>query len=86
MLSALGAGADGLLVLTCHEDNCHSRQGNRFARARAEQAAVFLKSSGAWAQRLMFRTLAANMAREFADIAAEFGSALHGLGNGKPTG
>jgi coenzyme F420-reducing hydrogenase delta subunit len=83
MLSALGQGADGVLVLTCHEDNCHSRQGNQSARMRAEQAAAFLKSSGACEQRLMFRTLAANMASEFADIATEFGMALRSLGHGK---
>jgi quinone-modifying oxidoreductase subunit QmoB len=84
MLSALGTGADGVLVLTCHEDNCHSRQGNRFARMRAEQAAAFLKSNGASEQRLVFRTLASNMVKEFADIATEFKSALRGLGHGKP--
>jgi quinone-modifying oxidoreductase, subunit QmoB len=83
MLSAFRQGADGVLVLTCHEDNCHSRQGNRFARMRAEQAAAFLKASGALEQRLMFKTLAANMVKEFVDIATEFSSTLRELDNGK---
>jgi coenzyme F420-reducing hydrogenase delta subunit/NAD-dependent dihydropyrimidine dehydrogenase PreA subunit len=83
MLSAFGTGADGVLVLTCHEDNCHSRQGNRFARMRAEQAAGFLKSCGAAEQRLVFKTLAANMGKEFVDIVSEFSRALHGLGLGQ---
>jgi coenzyme F420-reducing hydrogenase delta subunit/NAD-dependent dihydropyrimidine dehydrogenase PreA subunit len=81
MLSAFGAGADGVLVLTCHEDNCHSRQGNCFARTRAEQTAAFLKLSGASQQRLVFKTLAANMGKEFVDIVTEFGSALRGPGH-----
>jgi hypothetical protein len=47
--------------------------------------AAFLKSSGVPEQRFMFRTLAANMVREFTDIAAGFSSAVRGLGHGKPT-
>jgi coenzyme F420-reducing hydrogenase delta subunit/Pyruvate/2-oxoacid:ferredoxin oxidoreductase delta subunit len=82
MLSSLGTGADGVLVLTCHEDNCHSRQGNRFARMRAEQAAAFLRSSGAPEQRLAFKTLAANMGKEFVDITTDFSRALRALGDG----
>jgi hypothetical protein len=48
---------------------------------RAEQAAAFLKSSGASEQRLVFKTLAANMGQEFVDIATEFSRALRGLGD-----
>ena len=51
ILSAFSLGADGVLVLTCHEDNCHSRQGNRFARTRADQASTFLTQCGVGAGR-----------------------------------
>lgn len=76
ILSAFRLGADGVLVLTCHEDNCHSRQGNRFARTRAEQASAFLTQCGADATRLVFKTLAANMETELDTILSEFSATL----------
>jgi quinone-modifying oxidoreductase subunit QmoB len=76
ILSAFSLGADGVLVLTCHEDNCHSRQGNRFARTRAEQASAFLAQCGAGAERLVFKTLAANMETELNAILSEFCASL----------
>ena len=76
ILSAFSLGADGVLVLTCHEDNCHSRQGNRFARTRADQASAFLKQCGADATRLVFKTLAANMETELDIILSEFSATL----------
>jgi len=76
ILSAFSLGADGVLVLTCHEDNCHSRQGNRFARTRADQASAFLTQCGADATRLVFKTLAANMETELDAILAEFSATL----------
>ncbi|HEX5681797.1 MAG TPA: hydrogenase iron-sulfur subunit, partial [Desulfobacterales bacterium] len=76
ILSAFSLGADGVIVLTCHEDNCHSRQGNRFARARADQASAFLTQCGADATRLMFKTLAANMETELDTLLSEFSATL----------
>ena len=76
ILSAFSLGADGVLVLTCHEDNCHSRQGNRFARTRADQASAFLTQCGADATRLVFKTLAANMETELDTILSEFSATL----------
>jgi coenzyme F420-reducing hydrogenase delta subunit len=76
ILSAFSLGADGVLVLTCHEDNCHSRQGNRFARTRADQASAFLAQCGAGATRLVFKTLAANMETELDAILSEFSATL----------
>jgi len=76
ILSAYSLGADGVLVLACHEDNCHSRQGNRFARTRADQASAFLAQCGADAARLVFKTLAANMETELDTILSEFSATL----------
>jgi coenzyme F420-reducing hydrogenase delta subunit/Pyruvate/2-oxoacid:ferredoxin oxidoreductase delta subunit len=76
ILSAFSLGADGVLVLACHEDNCHSRQGNRFARTHADQASAFLKQCGAGATRLVFKTLAANMETELDTILSEFSATL----------
>jgi quinone-modifying oxidoreductase subunit QmoB len=76
ILSAFSMGADGVLVLACHENNCHSRQGNRFARTRADQASAFLTQCGADATRLVFKTLAANMETELDTIVSEFSATL----------
>ncbi|HSO61874.1 MAG TPA: hydrogenase iron-sulfur subunit [Desulfobacterales bacterium] len=77
LLSAFSLGADGVLVLTCHEDNCHSRQGNRFARTRTDQACAFLRQCGADPTRLVFKTLAANMETELDTILSELCATLH---------
>lgn len=78
ILSAFGHGADGVLVLTCHEDNCHARHGNRLAQRRVDQAAAFLAQAGIGSGRLALKTLAANMPTELAAIVAEFSQTLTG--------
>jgi coenzyme F420-reducing hydrogenase delta subunit/ferredoxin len=79
VLSAFQTGADGVLVLACHADNCYSRHGNRLARQRTDLAAAFLDRCGAGTGRLAFKTLASNMPAEAAAIAAEFSAILAGL-------
>ena len=79
LLSALSAGPDGVLVLTCHDDNCHSRLGSRLARSRTAGLVEFLSRSGDRPQRVVFKTLAANMATELSAAVAEFGAVLRGL-------
>jgi coenzyme F420-reducing hydrogenase delta subunit/NAD-dependent dihydropyrimidine dehydrogenase PreA subunit len=76
LLATFTQGADGVLVLTCHEDNCHSREGNRFARSRAERAAEFITHCGGDGRRLRFETLAANMPAEFSRIVSDFSRSL----------
>jgi len=83
ILSAFRLGADGVLVLACHADNCHSCHGNHFARRRTELAATFLERFGPGADRLVFKTLASNMPAEMADIVTGFSQTLAGLG-GEP--
>lgn len=81
ILSAFSMGADGALVLTCHEDNCHSRQGNRLARTRVDQVSDFLIQCGYDATRLVFKTLAANMETELDTILSEFSATLRSTAN-----
>jgi coenzyme F420-reducing hydrogenase delta subunit/Pyruvate/2-oxoacid:ferredoxin oxidoreductase delta subunit len=76
ILSAFSLGADGVLVLTCHADNCHSRQGNRLAAVRTDQASAFLEHCGAGETRLVFKTLAANMETELDTLLSEFSATL----------
>lgn len=79
VLSAFRQGADGVLVLACHPDNCHSRHGNQLARRRMDLAASFLAGCGAGTGRLVFRTLASNMPAEAASLVAEFHATLAGV-------
>jgi coenzyme F420-reducing hydrogenase delta subunit len=78
ILGAFEMGADGVLVLTCHMDNCHSEYGNQYAHARAHQLQGTLQSIGLNANRLHVRTLASNMGFEFAEIVNQFENELKG--------
>jgi coenzyme F420-reducing hydrogenase delta subunit len=79
ILSAFHQGADGVLILACHTDNCHSRHGNHLAHQRAERSAAFLDRCGAGAGRLVFETLASNMPAEAASIVTAFSANLREL-------
>lgn len=65
LLKAFTHGADGVLVLGCHPDNCKSQQGNEHALWRVERAQVMLQEAGVDPRRLVFRTLAANAPWDF---------------------
>jgi len=65
LLKAFTYGADGVLVLGCHPDNCKSQMGNEHALWRVERAQAMLGEAGVDPRRLVFRTLAANAPRDF---------------------
>ncbi len=79
ILSAFRQEADGVLILACHADNCHSRHGNQLAHQRAELSAAFLDRCGAGPGRLVFKTLASNMPAEAAAIVTAFSATLRDL-------
>jgi coenzyme F420-reducing hydrogenase delta subunit/Pyruvate/2-oxoacid:ferredoxin oxidoreductase delta subunit len=81
IVAAFGRGADGVIVLPCHEALCHAQVGTRFARARVAEAADILVRSGLPRERVACRTLAANMAREFAEAVSELARSLAALGH-----
>jgi coenzyme F420-reducing hydrogenase delta subunit len=76
LMAAFSRGADGVLVLSCHEDNCHSREGNRLASERAELLSKRFSALGVDPKRLAVRSLASNMGVEFARALEEFAKAL----------
>lgn len=82
ILAALNRGADGVLVLACHDDLCRSRIGNRRAEARVAQAAAFLDRAGVSASRIAYRSLAANQAADFEAAVDEMLRQL-GAGDGR---
>ena len=54
------------MILSCHEGNCHSEKGNRFASDRVSRLADLLSNVGIEPERLFLDSLAANTASEFA--------------------
>ncbi len=72
LMAAFQHGADGVLVFTCHEGNCHSERGNILAARRTAHLKHVLKEIGIDPNRLILKTLAANMAVEFAETAGQF--------------
>ncbi len=65
LLKAFTHGADAVLVLACHPDNCKSQQGNLHALWRVDRARELLADAGVDPQRLVFKTLAANSPQDF---------------------
>jgi coenzyme F420-reducing hydrogenase delta subunit/Pyruvate/2-oxoacid:ferredoxin oxidoreductase delta subunit len=79
LLGSLRKGADGVLLLTCHVDNCHSECGNRLAHNRQDHLIEILGAVGFNRQRLLRATLAANQGREFSDIVTNFETVVAAL-------
>jgi coenzyme F420-reducing hydrogenase delta subunit/Pyruvate/2-oxoacid:ferredoxin oxidoreductase delta subunit len=80
LYTAFNQGADGVLVLTCHEGNCHSEYGNIYAHQRVEQVSDRLLQFGFETGRLAYKTLASNMGTEFAETVNAFDKAIFELG------
>jgi coenzyme F420-reducing hydrogenase delta subunit/Pyruvate/2-oxoacid:ferredoxin oxidoreductase delta subunit len=80
ILKAFETGADGVLVMGCHEDNCRSLRGNTYAQWRVEAAQRLLAEVGLEPERLAFASLASNMGSEFARIVGAMEERLKGLG------
>lgn len=79
ILTALTGGAAGVLVLSCHPDNCHSERGNLLVRQRIALIGDQLGRMGENPERLQGYSLAANMPREFADTVRCFEQNLRQL-------
>ncbi len=82
LLEAFERGADGVMLCTCHTDNCQSEDGSRVARKRAAGVGELLTSAGVDARRLRIASVAANMGNEFANLIAAFADEMGGLGDG----
>ncbi len=80
LLNVLSNGADGVLVVGCHPDNCHSGGGTLLARERSDGLKTLLPRLGVAHERLAFQNLAANMGAEFSRILEAFLAHLESLG------
>lgn len=80
LLGAFDAGADGVMLCTCHQDNCRSQQGSSHARKRVDAALDILNMAGMESERLQVFGLAANMGAEFVRAVEVFYDTIHALG------
>ena len=79
LLSAFETGADGVMVCTCHTDNCKSICGNVLAGKRAASALSTLELAGMEKERLTVTSVAAHMGGEFHSMVAAFVSRIETL-------
>ena len=77
---AFKRNADGVMVLTCHEGNCHSEQGNIYAKQTVAQIMDMFLQIGFEKERLAVQTLASNMGTEFAEMVNRFEANIIELG------
>ena len=82
LLAALDAGAEGVMLCTCHQDNCRSQLGSLHARKRAAAVVSLLKLAGVAPERLQVLGMAANMGAEFIHAVQDFKRRIQTLGAG----
>ena len=80
LLKAFELGADGVMVLGCHDESCRSMKGNGLAERRVGMVRGLLEELGLETNRLFFGTLASSMGFEFAGMARDMDAALRELG------
>jgi coenzyme F420-reducing hydrogenase delta subunit/ferredoxin len=80
LFAAFKNNADGVLVLTCHEGNCHSERGNIYARQTVDQITDRFSKIGFEKERILMQTLASNMGTEFVEIVTHFEENILKLG------
>jgi len=80
VLDALRQGADGVLVLGCHEGSCQHVRGNSRAAKRMAYVAGILDQIGIGGARARFETIAPVQPTRFAEIVAEMAEQIGPLG------
>ncbi len=68
VMHALAEGADGVVIMACHNGNCKSEKGSQYASWRATNAQEMLESIGVEKERICFATTASNMGADFSNI------------------
>ena len=81
LLDAFESGADGVMLCTCHTDNCQAEVGNQVARKRAAAVIELLATAGVDARRVRISSVAANMGTELAGMIGAFAAEMAALEN-----
>jgi coenzyme F420-reducing hydrogenase delta subunit len=80
ILTAFNGNADGVMILTCHEGNCHSERGSGYVQQRVDRISELFRPIGLESGRLIKKTLASNMGVEFAGALVDFEKQLLEMG------
>jgi coenzyme F420-reducing hydrogenase delta subunit len=79
LLEAFRKGADGVMVLACHPGDCHYKEGNLRAYARAELLGRLLPQLGIPAERFYFGYVSAAEADKFSQVTGDFVARIRSL-------
>jgi len=77
VMRALAEGAEGVVVMACHNGNCKSEKGSLYASWRAANAQDMLAALGVAKERIRFATTASNMGSDFSRILMEMEAQLN---------
>ncbi len=80
VMDALTRGADGVLVCGCHPGDCHYREGNLKAQARADAVKLMMQDFGIEEPRFRLEWVSASEAPRFAEMVGEMVSQVKALG------
>ena len=80
ILEAFAMGADGVLVVGCHEQDCHYRTGAARFKKIAEKIKEMLRSVGIDPRRFEFIETSAGEAKRLAEEISRFVDTIRGLG------
>jgi len=80
ILRAFENGADGVVILACHEGACHHILGNIMAKERVERANALLREIGVDGRRVEMQTCAPNDGSRFARVCHELEEKIKELG------
>jgi coenzyme F420-reducing hydrogenase delta subunit len=80
LLKALEGGADGVVVLACHEENCRYLQGNLRLKSRVGYAKQIMAKIGLEQERLEIFPLATNSGVKLAEFLMQKADQLGQLG------
>ena len=80
VIDALTKGADGVLVCGCHPGDCHYREGNLKAEARADAIKLMMQDFGIEEPRFRLEWVSASEAPRFAQVITEMVSEVKALG------
>ena len=80
VIDALTKGADGVLMCGCHQGDCHYREGNLRAQARAEAIKLMLQDFGLEDERYRLEGGSASEGARFAKVVTDMVADLKRLG------
>lgn len=80
VLESFSQGADGVVILGCHETDCHYRTGTAKAKERVEKLLPLLKEMGINSDRILFASTASSEGGRLAELVTDFVKSIADIG------